>query len=270
MCLILFGTIDNIKKLDLKQAFDRNSDGAGIVVLGKPAIMTKGYMRFKPFIKAIRRIPKGSNVAVHLRKATHGKISPEYTHPFDAGHNCWLMHNGVFSSFGERGLEGKSDSAHLATILSYLPLEEKLALLTQLTSYTNRCILTQHDTFATFGTWDEHNNVKMSNPMLIPSKVYSYAGFDNQMGFKNDAPKRWNGRSYFRDGRWTDDIVEESKPAIYLPLPTPVADSNDVNHQTEQAALPFRKSEIEELFKPSTKEDREFEEFLAKRRYFGD
>lgn len=247
MCLIMFGQIEDIRKLDIQPAWQRNHDGAGVVILGKPATMIKGIMKFSQLRRILKNIPSGNTVAIHLRYGTHGKASKKWTHPFEAGHDCWLMHNGVLQGYGTPGDKGESDSAHLADILSYLPLEHKLTVLESIAGYSQRFLLIQNDTFKRFGNWREYEKVYMSNDILIPAPAYQYTGNNNwsnkhttkqePLGFHSrctydnfKAPYERDELSKpyhfcYKNGAWIDKkkttpIVEESKPVISEPPPT--------------------------------------------------
>lgn len=114
MCLIILKTPEgNITKDILKQVFIDNPDGVGfaytnynhIVVakrLYKKNEFKTFYIHYKEFEKKTR--DTNSNLLIHFRYATHGKISPDMCHPFEIYNGLVFAHNGVI--FGN---EYKSD-----------------------------------------------------------------------------------------------------------------------------------------------------------------
>jgi hypothetical protein len=119
MCIILIGKTKDIKKTDLDLAWASNPHGAGISYsTGRGVVTIKGIMDLDRLKGELGEIDRDLKIAVHLRYATHGSISPANTHPFKIGRSgSVLMHNGVLSQFGIAGDRGVSDSADLARVL---------------------------------------------------------------------------------------------------------------------------------------------------------
>lgn len=95
------------------RCWEANPNGAGFVYpsttdLGQPGIrLVKGLMTFSAFKDAIQRHREHftdaenratKDVAFHFRIASAGGTSPELTHPFSAGRDVALMHNGHISA----------------------------------------------------------------------------------------------------------------------------------------------------------------------------
>lgn len=119
MCIILIGKVKDMRKIDLNSAWTSNPHGAGIAYsTGKGVKTIKGIMDLDSLKGELRGIGGDVKIALHLRYATHGSISPSNTHPFKIGRSgSVLMHNGILSQFGIAGDRGMSDSADLARVL---------------------------------------------------------------------------------------------------------------------------------------------------------
>jgi hypothetical protein len=119
MCVILIGKVKDIRKIDLNSAWASNPHGAGIAYsTGRGVKTIKGIMDLDTLKNNLREIGGDVKIALHLRYATHGSISPANTHPFKIGRSgSVLMHNGILSQFGIAGDRGVSDSADLARVL---------------------------------------------------------------------------------------------------------------------------------------------------------
>lgn len=104
-------------KQRLRNCFNKNKDGAGFAIAtGKEVIISKGYMTFEDFEKAIDKYSKlydltESGVLLHFRIKTHGKVNKSQTHPFpissldvdlnatDISTDRAMVHNGVISGY---------------------------------------------------------------------------------------------------------------------------------------------------------------------------
>lgn len=119
MCVILVGKVNELRKVDLKSAWTSNPHGGGIAFPSGGRVKSiKGLMTLSALKSALRELDQESEVALHLRYATHGAVSAKNTHPFPIGKTGeYLMHNGVLSCFGSSGEKGQSDSADLARVL---------------------------------------------------------------------------------------------------------------------------------------------------------
>ena len=106
MCVIIIKTKGHAlpSKKELKAAYLRNHDGCGFVS------ETRHYksLDFEDFYNHLRVVPKGENVIIHFRWATHGSVSLANCHPFyDKKSGTWFAHNGILRVIPFRG---KTDS----------------------------------------------------------------------------------------------------------------------------------------------------------------
>lgn len=105
MCLIILKTPEgNITKDILKQAFINNPDGVGFAytnynnIIVEKRIYKKDefeafYIHYKEFEKKTKGL--NSNLLIHFRYATHGKISTDMCHPFKVYKGLVFAHNGI-------------------------------------------------------------------------------------------------------------------------------------------------------------------------------
>ncbi len=179
MCLILVGKKGELsKKIGFKKVWDCNPHGAGIVIprKGRPAKVLKGIMTLKDFYNVLNLIHSDYLIAVHFRQATHGAVNKGNTHPFKIDNDTYLMHNGVLSGLGESGDKGRSDSAHLAEILSNLKVADRKAMLKAL---PGRYALVHKEVIHMYGDFDskEVPGIHMSNTYWnTPISGYAWAG----------------------------------------------------------------------------------------------
>lgn len=134
MCVILIGKTKDIQKVDLNSAWISNPHGAGIAYPrgdNRGIEVIKGIMDLESLKGSLKGIKGEIKIALHLRYATHGSISPSNTHPFKIGRSgSVLMHNGILSAFGRSGDRGVSDSMDLARVLGEIkdPIDRRKIL----------------------------------------------------------------------------------------------------------------------------------------------
>jgi hypothetical protein len=129
MCIAILNNGTPVTKKHLKNSWDSNFDGAGLMWAQDGKMHT--YKRpnkfkeadFEEFYATYQRVlsqrDADTPVGIHFRIATHGKTS-KFLHPFPVSENVYLMHNGVLSGLGTQDY---SDTAKLADLLSKLPAE---------------------------------------------------------------------------------------------------------------------------------------------------
>lgn len=168
MCVIMYGKVKNILALDLKSAWDTNPHGAGIIIPSEHPRALKGMMNYNRFLFTLKILPNYSEVVVHLRMATHGKVDTDNTHPFKINADSFLMHNGILSGLGEYGDKGRSDSAHLTEIITRLPHKDRVSILSALPgkyAYVRKHIV------HLIGDFEKADKVTMSNTYWMPGKI---------------------------------------------------------------------------------------------------
>jgi predicted glutamine amidotransferase len=113
MCIIVYAPKDvEVEKTTLRNCFDNNSDGAGIMYQKNDnVVISKGYMTFASFWEAWEKIPVRFDRVAHFRIATSGKITEGVCHPFPICKNynemkktkqvtpLAIAHNGILSRY---------------------------------------------------------------------------------------------------------------------------------------------------------------------------
>jgi len=100
MCVVIHKP-KGVKLLEktLRACWNANPNGAGYMFSkGGTLVIAKGFMRFKAFRRAyLEHDLDDSEVVIHFRLATHGKINPEQTHPFLVNNRFGMVHNGIIN-----------------------------------------------------------------------------------------------------------------------------------------------------------------------------
>jgi predicted glutamine amidotransferase len=133
MCLIVVSK--NGKKLnkeEIEKATIFNPDGTGILYRENNDFKVLKFLNKEDFINFYFKKVKGFHI-IHFRKATSGKITEEFIHPFEIKTNegrGFLFHNGVWTSFEkiEKELNDVSDTYFISKIVSKIYDIKKIVL----------------------------------------------------------------------------------------------------------------------------------------------
>lgn len=140
MCVIIYSpTGTEVSDETLKQAWERNGDGAGFVACSpgeKQWNFKKGIMDYDELLKELAPYrDKEAAFILHLRIKSRGDINAAMTHPFDfsrkEGERRFLFHNGTVKFF--TGSTGCSDSGMLAQFIRPIGNNSVKAVLDNLT-----------------------------------------------------------------------------------------------------------------------------------------
>lgn len=176
MCVIAVSKGEKLSIDCLQSMWMHNSDGAGIAyVQENQVVVTKGFMTFGDFLQAYNNIPTSPHV-IHFRLATHGSITPQFTHPFridvpdtlelEYKAKQVLFHNGIirnwerFAQFTNTPLS-YSDTYCFARYLATLDDQEKEALIKR-QKYSRFALLTPNSIIL-FGNFHRLNGFLFSN-----------------------------------------------------------------------------------------------------------
>lgn len=172
----------------LKVMWDANPDGAGFMYAenGKVQVV-KGLMTLSALWDAIEAVGPMRKLVLHFRIKTHGKISPELTHPFWITEGSLAMvHNGVIRNVVNETSEEESDTAVFARKLANAYVNPLQAIRNEF----HREMIEAYIGFSkvvfmdgsgahyilneSLGTW--HKNVWYSNDRFKPEKPSSQTG----------------------------------------------------------------------------------------------
>lgn len=206
MCVIMVADCPKkILALSLKDAWQRNSDGAGILIQTQAGITVfKGLMKFKTLMKTLKTIPESTQTAVHFRMATHGASTEENTHPFQIDQDSYLMHNGVLSSLGKAGKDGFSDSGHLAKILTGVDPRDRIPLMEEL---GGKYLYADVDGMECIGDFTDKDGVLCSNTYWSSTAIV-YSGYTGEKwSAQTQNCRAWRGDDDF----WSAEDEAELK-----------------------------------------------------------
>lgn len=102
----------DISEETLKNCHDRNKDGCGLAYIKDNKIYVYKTLDFDKFMKVYNEVKDLSNMLIHFRIATHGKVEENNCHPFRLNHRMVLIHNGIISGYGDSKTKdgGKTDT----------------------------------------------------------------------------------------------------------------------------------------------------------------
>ena len=206
MCIILHKPI-NIQLPDiqtLKTCFQNNQDGAGFMYQHDNSVhIQKGFMTFNSLITALDHLQKNiniinTNLTIHFRLASHGKVTPGNCHPFPITINAKqlkskscitnlaVVHNGIipFTSYN------RSISDTIIFVKEYLTeIKDNLfnPITAELISHATKSkfIIMSPDNIQLIGEFilDEYDQCYYSNDSYIP--YYGYYDKEEEYNYIN-------------------------------------------------------------------------------------
>jgi predicted glutamine amidotransferase len=127
MCIAILNPNDvMLDKETLKNCWDNNGDGAGMLWTENGELKTyKAMVSFDKLWNMYNEIrksrhSKNSQVVIHFRISTHGKINRTNCHPFIVNDEIGFVHNGIISKL-ERHLEYSDTYMFNEQVLKELP-----------------------------------------------------------------------------------------------------------------------------------------------------
>lgn len=222
MCIIAYSPEKSIEIETLKNCFENNPNGAGIMYkknFNDDVHIVKGLMTFEDLKKEYNKIPDKSEVAVHCRIATSGAIGAATCHPFPViasiekmkkpkmTTDMALMHNGIITfCTPKNGLKETYSDSMLFTKNFIEPLKFRLdkkyiqSLIEESTG-SRFCIMRKDKTTILLGTWTEEKGNKFSNTTYQKAiNYYNYgnygrnylSGYGQYEGFDDGEYEGWN------------------------------------------------------------------------------
>lgn len=161
----------------------KNPDGCGLAYFDSDGrvLVEKGFMTLPEAWTAINR-HQDKELVIHFRLATHGKKTPQQTHPFAITKNivdakayycggafkAVLFHNGIITNYGN---EKYSDTLEfiVCTLAEIPKLRTKLDVL-ELTE--NKYALLTKGKIYLIGDFHKHKGLTCSNLYFLPQPVF--------------------------------------------------------------------------------------------------
>jgi predicted glutamine amidotransferase len=103
MCIAILNPNNvTLKKKVLKTCWENNTDGAGMLYLVDGKLTTHKEMTnfdsFYDHYSSVRQKHKTSQIVIHFRISTHGKVNLTNCHPFIVNDKWGFVHNGIISA----------------------------------------------------------------------------------------------------------------------------------------------------------------------------
>ena len=121
MCIAILNTKGQIKDKHIKNSWDNNDQGAGMLWNENGQMQTFKTYDYKEFLskyKELRKNPKINKIVLHFRIATSGHDKYVNLHPFKVNDNLGFVHNGIISGLGD---QKHSDTFYFNDMLKKLP-----------------------------------------------------------------------------------------------------------------------------------------------------
>ena len=201
----------------LQNAWKTNPDGAGFMVAnGREVFISKGFMKFEKFWKAVDKLPENLPIVYHFRIATHGARNEKGTHPFPITSNERLLqkrfvktdigvaHNGIIHLCGnyskEKNPYNLSDTQlfikDYLTKLQNIPnwhRDEKVMKIVSELIKSKMAVLDKRGNISLIGDFVEVDGYKCSNNYFKPRtynygyrSIYDYDDYDYDSYYGSD------------------------------------------------------------------------------------
>ena len=103
MCIAILNTKGKLSKETIKNSFDNNEMGAGLLWNANGELKTFKTYKFNALLQKYNELRNNANtgkIVLHFRIATSGVNGKENLHPFVTNDNLGFVHNGVISNLG--------------------------------------------------------------------------------------------------------------------------------------------------------------------------
>ena len=146
----------------MRAMYRANPHGMGFV---SPSVSYKG-MDFSRFYNKLVTVPKGENIIIHFRYATHGSVCAKNCHPFKKG-TLWFAHNGILDITPEGDMTDSETAFrnHLYPVArEYGIFSDELAYTVEEIRGTSRFAFMDGDgNVKTFGHFEDYQGMLCSN-----------------------------------------------------------------------------------------------------------
>lgn len=215
MCIAIANLKNTLSKKHLKNSWENNDDGAGLLWVEKGKLKTfKELNCFDVFYHKYLEI-RGkikTPIILHFRIGTHGKKNVDNLHPFLCSEHVGFVHNGIISGWGNELISDTNE--YNLTILSKLPKgfernEATLFLIQESIGYSKLIFLNTENEISIVGEEKGHwvNDNWFSNDSYKEVNTYVYYG--NIKKDKTVSPGNYGinqeKQNYAEKNWWQDD-----------------------------------------------------------------
>lgn len=220
MCIaILNPTKVTLKKNVLKTCWDNNKDGAGMLYL-QSGVLTAfkemdNFDNFYNHYAWVRKTHKDSQIVLHFRISTHGKVDLENCHPFMVNEDWGFVHNGIITN-AKRNADYSDTNMFNRDVLRKLPKDwiHNDAMYELVCGYigSSKLLFLNKDNEAyiineDWGVWDL--GCWFSNTTYKTSRYFDYGGKSILKGSVGTTPSTKAVSTKDDWGKWDDYGVEE-------------------------------------------------------------
>ena len=208
MCIAILNPKGQIKDKFIKNSWDNNDQGAGLLYVKKNELHTFKTYEYKTFLseyKSLRKDKDVKSIVLHFRIATSGYDKFVNLHPFLINDDLGFVHNGVISGLGD---QKHSDTFYFNEMLKQLPvgflsnptIKEFIAdyighsKLVFLDKDNNHTIIKENLGHWAEGNWFSNDSYKKANDYVwygnekkSKSKTKSFYDWDYELDYKTDS-----------------------------------------------------------------------------------
>jgi predicted glutamine amidotransferase len=208
MCIAILNPKGQIKDKFIKNSWDNNDQGAGLLYVKKNELHTFKTYEYKTFLseyKSLRKDKDVKSIVLHFRIATSGYDKFVNLHPFLINDDLGFVHNGVISGLGD---QKHSDTFYFNEMLKQLPvgflsnptIKEFIAdyighsKLVFLDKDNNHTIIKENLGHWADGNWFSNDSYKKANDYVwygnekkSKSKTKSFYDWDYELDYKTDS-----------------------------------------------------------------------------------
>ena len=221
MCIAILNPKGQIKDKFIKNSWDNNDQGAGLLYVKKNELHTFKTYEYKTFLseyKSLRKDKDVKSIVLHFRIATSGYDKFVNLHPFLINDDLGFVHNGVISGLGD---QKHSDTFYFNEMLKQLPvgflsnptIKEFIAdyighsKLVFLDKDNNHTIIKENLGHWADGNWFSNDSYKKANDYVwygnekkSKSKTKSFYDWDYELDYKTDSYfYEWNKAKTLED-----------------------------------------------------------------------
>lgn len=195
MCIAILNTYNKLSKETIKNAWNNNDQGGGLLYNHCGKLQTYKTYKFKDLWKKysdLRNNTETGKIVLHFRIATSGYEKYTNLHPFLVSDNLGFVHNGIISNLGDNQF---SDTYYFNELLRKLPNDflynPSIVKLIENTIGSSKLIfLDSNDTHTIvnekFGKWDNEENWFSNNSHECSLEYYYYG---NEVIYKEDTKR---------------------------------------------------------------------------------